>query len=175
MSKKYLETVFFEILFSYVNLNVVLSPCKFVNIHLADWTWETWFLRLVLLLSCWETQGSHFATLCLSFHISKQWIIKVTLFHIKQDHLNAWADICIIICWIRKRQEWSCGHFTLFIGSLHFLTPGISMLFNLRLFSHVLITWEPQHQTLKDKYSNRATWCGGRRKGHIFSWNTKEL
>jgi len=38
--------------FSYVNLNVVLSPYKFVNIDLADWTWETQFLCLVLLLSC---------------------------------------------------------------------------------------------------------------------------
>lgn len=38
------------------------------------------------------------------------------------------------------------------------------MLFNLNLFSHVLGTGEPHHQTLKDKYCNRATWCGGRRE-----------
>lgn len=158
--------------FSYVNLNLMLSLYKFVNIHFADWTCRTWFLCLVLLLSRWETQGSHSTTLCLSFPISKQWITKMTFFHIRQDHLNAWGDICISICWISKKQEWSYCHLTLFIGRLHFLTTA---LFNFRLFSCVPGNWEPQQQTLKDKYTNRATWCGRKRKGCIFSWKTKEL
>jgi len=59
----------------------------------------------------------------------------------------------------------------LLIGRLDFLTSEISVMFNFKMFSHVLVTIESQYQTLKGA-TEQASVMG---EGRALSWNMQEL